>query len=389
MRKWLLLLLGLILLGVLAYFCFKGKAPSIKDDLITKTEAVYSKQGLAGIDVGIKGEDLEMTRIITLTGTVLSDKEKKDAGKMAEEIEGVCGVDNQLVVKAAPSPYIIDAIKEQDGKVTLSGYVANGEVHQRLIGEAKNIFGDDNVIDKLQEAQGSPTAWYESSKLGLDKLAVVDYGQFKISDSAFSFEGFVGEIDQKDTLIESLKANLNGNYSGSYSIDVPEPEPVLVVEPIVEPTPEPTPAPTPEPTPVPTPVPTPEPTPEPKVVAVSCQNQFSTLLSQNKIHFEYDKADIKSESYNLLSQLIEVSKGCPNAKIAIEGHTDSDGSKGYNQRLSEKRAKAVKAYLIEKGVTSDRLESIGYGEVQPVADNGTDAGKERNRRIEFNIKGVE
>jgi OOP family OmpA-OmpF porin len=377
MRKWLLLLLGLILIGVLAYFCFMNKAPSIKNDLITKTESIYSQKGLEGIEVGIRGEDLEMTRIVTLKGTVTTEQARTQAGTLAGALEGVAGVDNQLVVKAIPSPYTINAIKAKDGKVTLSGYVANGEVHQKLVSEANTIFGETNVIDKLEEAEGSPSAWYESSKLGLDKLDVVDYGQFKISDTAFDFEGYVGEIDKKERLVKNLQQELNSNYSGTYTIDAPEPTPI--------PTPEPTPIPTPEPTPIPTP----EPTPEPKVVAISCQNQFRVLLSENKINFEYDKAEIKTDSYTLLEKLIEVSKGCPDAKIMIEGHTDSDGSKGYNQRLSEKRAKAVKTYLIGKGVAKSRLDSIGYGETKPVADNSTDAGKERNRRIEFNIKGVE
>ncbi|NOZ89921.1 MAG: OmpA family protein, partial [Epsilonproteobacteria bacterium] len=81
-------------------------------------------------------------------------------------------------------------------------------------------------------------------------------------------------------------------------------------------------------------------------------------------------------------------KNCPNTIITIAGHTDSDGNEAYNQRLSENRANAVKQYLINHGVNASRLEAIGYGETQPIADNSTKEGKEKNRRIEFNIKGV-
>ena len=393
MRRVLLLLLGLLLIGVLAYFCFMSKALGIKEDLISKTQTVYTAKGLKDINIGIRGDNLEQTRILTLTGEVLTAKARKEAGILAQNIEGVDGVDNKLVIASVapvikkdsikkeiikkeiihdniempkaeivekpkvvkvtvPSPYTINVIKKKDGKVTLSGYVADRSVHEKLVADAKGIFGDTNVFDELKEIEGSPEAWYDSSKLGLDKLAVVEYGHFEISDNNFNFEGYVLEISKKDSLYESLKSNLNNLYSGTFIITAPEPK---VVE----------------------------------VAVVTCQAKFKELLSQHKIHFEYNKADIKTDSYELLEQLIIVAQGCPDAKITIEGHTDSDGSQDYNKKLSSKRADAVKQYLIQKGMDATKLEAIGYGEMRPIADNETNAGKEQNRRIEFNIKGVE
>jgi len=370
-----------------------SKALGIKEDLISKTQTVYTAKGLKDINIGIRGDNLEQTRILTLTGEVLTAKARKEAGILAQNIEGVDGVDNKLVIASVapvikkdsikkeiikkeiihdniempkaeivekpkvvkvtvPSPYTINVIKKKDGKVTLSGYVADRSVHEKLVADAKGIFGDTNVFDELKEIEGSPEAWYDSSKLGLDKLAVVEYGHFEISDNNFNFEGYVLEISKKDSLYESLKSNLNNLYSGTFIITAPEPK---VVE----------------------------------VAVVTCQTKFKELLSQNKIHFEYNKADIKTDSYELLEQLIIVAQGCPDAKITIEGHTDSDGSQDYNKKLSSKRADAVKQYLIQKGMDATKLEAIGYGEMRPIADNETNAGKEQNRRIEFNIKGVE
>jgi OOP family OmpA-OmpF porin len=85
---------------------------------------------------------------------------------------------------------------------------------------------------------------------------------------------------------------------------------------------------------------------------------------------------------------MEIAGKCPDASIEIGGHTDSDGSEAYNKRLSQSRASAVKSYLTNKGMSENRLTAVGYGELDPVANNGTKEGKAKNRRIEFKVKGV-
>jgi OOP family OmpA-OmpF porin len=73
----------------------------------------------------------------------------------------------------------------------------------------------------------------------------------------------------------------------------------------------------------------------------------------------------------------------PDTKIAIEGHTDSIGSNEYNQKLSERRANSVKNYIIDNfGIDAKRLRAEGFGETRPIADNNTDEGRQRNRRVE-------
>jgi OOP family OmpA-OmpF porin len=73
------------------------------------------------------------------------------------------------------------------------------------------------------------------------------------------------------------------------------------------------------------------------------------------------------------------------APVTLEGHTDSVGSVEYNQRLSERRANAVRQYLIEKGIASSRIRVVGYGKLRPIADNKTDDGRAINRRVEFEV----
>ena len=73
----------------------------------------------------------------------------------------------------------------------------------------------------------------------------------------------------------------------------------------------------------------------------------------------------------------------PNASIIIEGHASSDGSKGYNQKLSERRAASVKDALLSLGINNARLETAAYGETRPVSDNKTSVGRKANRRVKF------
>ncbi len=131
----------------------------------------------------------------------------------------------------------------------------------------------------------------------------------------------------------------------------------------------------------PPPPPKPEP-PEPKRVEV----RDNKIEIHEKIQFEYNKSDIKEESYDLLNEIVQVIQDNPHIKkIRIEGHTDSDGTNQYNKRLSDARANSVMDYLVEHGVDAGRLKAKGFGEEKPIATNDTDQGKAKNRRVEFNI----
>ncbi len=101
------------------------------------------------------------------------------------------------------------------------------------------------------------------------------------------------------------------------------------------------------------------------------------------INFETGKSRIKADSYQIISEIVNMLALHPELKIAIEGHTDADGDEDNNQRLSENRAKAVVLSLIDEGIDISRLESIGYGESKPLEDNNTDEGKAKNRRVEL------
>lgn len=105
-----------------------------------------------------------------------------------------------------------------------------------------------------------------------------------------------------------------------------------------------------------------------------------------KVMFEYNKAEIQEVSNDLLNDVATVLKQHPGiTKIRIEGHTDSDGSDEYNKTLSQDRADAVMKFLVYAGVEESRMEAVGFGEEKPIAPNDSPEGKEKNRRVEFNI----
>ena len=105
------------------------------------------------------------------------------------------------------------------------------------------------------------------------------------------------------------------------------------------------------------------------------------------VKFDFDKAQVKQESYGDIKALADFMKQYPQTSTVVEGHTDSVGSDAYNQGLSERRASAVRDVLVNQyGVESGRVQAVGYGESRPVADNATADGRAINRRVEAEVE---
>jgi outer membrane protein OmpA-like peptidoglycan-associated protein len=107
------------------------------------------------------------------------------------------------------------------------------------------------------------------------------------------------------------------------------------------------------------------------------------VLTLEGVLFEFNKSDLKPGARRNLGKLATFLRNNPDRKIMIEGHTDSLGSESYNLVLSKQRADAVQDFLVQAGVTADRLESRGLGESYPVASNKSEAGRQQNRRVEI------
>jgi outer membrane protein OmpA-like peptidoglycan-associated protein len=124
-----------------------------------------------------------------------------------------------------------------------------------------------------------------------------------------------------------------------------------------------------------------------KVVVIVTKEKIEI---KETVFFDTGKATIQRRSNSLLDQVAQVLQANPQiTKTSVQGHTDSQGNDDTNFKLSQDRADSVKSYLIGKGVDPARLESEGFGETKPIADNKSSAGRAQNRRVEFVIVGQE
>ncbi len=103
----------------------------------------------------------------------------------------------------------------------------------------------------------------------------------------------------------------------------------------------------------------------------------------DEAHFDFDKIIIKPTGFEFLNKVVDILKSRPDLFVEIHGHTDSIGTKAYNDILSLKRAEAVKKYLIDRGIDRNRLSTYGFGFSKPVESNKTDKGRAMNRRVEL------
>lgn len=127
--------------------------------------------------------------------------------------------------------------------------------------------------------------------------------------------------------------------------------------------------------------PEPEPEPEPEVIQLAPQE----IVVLEGVNFEVNSADLTDSSEATLSKVVNTLTRRTDIRVEVSAHTDSTGSDAYNLQLSERRATSVYLYLVKHGVDPKQLEAKGYGETQPIADNGTKAGRAKNRRVELHV----
>jgi OmpA-OmpF porin, OOP family len=122
-----------------------------------------------------------------------------------------------------------------------------------------------------------------------------------------------------------------------------------------------------------------------KAITTSYASEITSAVSSKSysIEFETGSANIKMASYKLLDEIFESAVVAEGLKLGVYGHTDNSGSDAVNIPLSERRAEAVKAYLLKKGLPTNRVEAKGYGSAKPIADNTNAVGKSKNRRVEI------
>jgi len=118
---------------------------------------------------------------------------------------------------------------------------------------------------------------------------------------------------------------------------------------------------------------------------VTIKYEPSKLITLDNVYFDTDKATIKPASYKQLNEIADLLKEKKGMEIEIAGHTDNTGSEAHNKELSQRRADAIRNYLIKKGANPDHITAVGYGAEQPIAPNTTPEGRAKNRRIEVRV----
>jgi len=113
-----------------------------------------------------------------------------------------------------------------------------------------------------------------------------------------------------------------------------------------------------------------------------------SIVIQADALFDFDKSVVRPDGKKSIDEALAKLKGVDLEMVIATGHTDSVGSDAYNQKLSERRAAAVKDYLVSKGIPASKVTTIGKGESQPVATNKTAEGRQKNRRVDIEFKGV-
>jgi outer membrane protein OmpA-like peptidoglycan-associated protein len=119
------------------------------------------------------------------------------------------------------------------------------------------------------------------------------------------------------------------------------------------------------------------------VVSAEVKKKVNTVAKS--IFFITGSAELKSNSFRGLDEIIRIMRENPDMKLTIEGHTDDVGTDENNQRLSDNRAEAVKTYIVNKGITEERISAKGFGESKPIVSNASPAGRTQNRRVELTL----
>jgi len=238
-----------------------------------------------------------------------------------------------------------------EGLVQLRGRVAGADDRKLVESFAKARFTSDGVHMAARAAEGMPEGWTLRALAGLDALSYLSHGVVRVTPDDLSIRGATGQ-EEAGTVISGLLSEKLGEGS-QFSIDVTYEE---QLDPVAS---------------LPTPA--------------ECEARIAAVQEERKITFEPGSARINADGAEIMNRIAEILKECGEISMEIAGHTDSQGREVMNERLSRQRAQAVLNELRMRRVLTASISAVGYGESQPIADNGTEEGRAANRRIEFNV----
>lgn len=238
----------------------------------------------------------------------------------------------------------------ENGKYRITGTVADQATKDKIIARAKEIYGDGNFIDEVKVGQVSAASWLNSvlALLPFTKNGV-EGGGMNVEGENISLIGKVPDEATKDKIFKDAVAAMPSDFSLTNLLTV-EGEKALTEE------------------------------------QAKVQIKLNEQLKGKIVEFETGSAELTDKGKQVLDGLIPIFQGSTDS-MEIGGHTDNQGNAAKNMTLSQQRADTVKKYFIGKGLDEKRFSTKGYGQDKPIADNNTPEGKQRNRRIEFQVTG--
>ncbi|WP_371155106.1 OmpA family protein [Jannaschia sp. 2305UL9-9] len=245
------------------------------------------------------------------------------------------------------------ATRSPEGQVQLRGRLFDEAQEAAVLSYGRALFGVQNTYIATNEDQSLPEGWPARVLASLDALGLLENGSIVVKPDLVSVRGVTGDPRAEANVSRILSSKLGAEADFRIEIEyLEELDPLLNI-----------------------------PTPE------ECEVELNEILVEQKLTFAPGAAVIEAAGDGTLGRLTAKLEDCDRSVFEIGGHTDSQGREEMNLSLSQSRADAVRAALIERGTSPSQLLSRGYGEAEPVADNGTEDGREANRRITFTLVG--
>ncbi|WP_411820197.1 OmpA family protein [Hyphococcus formosus] len=380
-----ILAVGLIGTAALVSDYIPGSAQSVEQVLLEDAQRAVPPE--LPIDLAIDGQKLilkgELNDTDTRTRTLALAADAVWSGGII--MGGITAIDaSGLKVTTLPpkaDPFIWFAENEGDALV-FSGFVPSAAARETLYSLAEDIFTGHEISGTLEIASGVPGTdadWVKAASALLRGLSYLRDGVAQANGPEFSLNG-VTRTSENEALARAAMTSLPDFYRSNILINI-SPAPVsiddLLTETVLDDAV------------VKSPVETADQEIEissaPNNVTVRCREDIAAIIARRKIGFSSALADLDLPSRNQLREISTKLNECENIRLRITGHTDSSGNANRNRQLSGYRADAVRAFMISVGAPAERLSTRGAGSSEPLVSNATPAGREQNRRIEFDI----
>lgn len=251
----------------------------------------------------------------------------------------------------AQGPAEFTAQLSEDGRLQLRGRLTDELLKTAVDSYARAKFGADKVRTATRFDPELPDGWPIRVLAGLEALAELHHGSLTVRADSVLLNGVTGNTGSRARVSQILSDKLGQGKPFSVSLRYDE-----ALDPLAA-------------------LPTPQ----------ECAADLNAVLAKGKITFAPGSAEIAAEAGPTMTALAEILKGCPVLALEIAGHTDAQGSTEGNLALSQARAESVRLSLQGRGAPVEAITAKGYGEGTPIADNGTEEGREANRRIEFTL----